>query len=630
MMRALVLAAARISRSVDPIAPKAAAGRGSYRVRHLAGGATSTQPTSCHLHDGLDQDLDAAFSTANTARLEDRLAEVKNLCQEQPGSIRVVNVFEAILTKVRTQFRNAPSPMNQHPLARIVHATVQDAVTLQQWTPAKTFCYQTLMQIAPDPATTEAWLRLQQRNSTSPADRHDFTTVIQSWARSDHPQAAEKAEQLVQELRTQFEITERNEICYKPTEAAYVGWITCLSKSRDKIRGATQAVRVLEEIKERAEQDNFYPTITIYNAVMNAWAKAGQPQNAEGMLRDSCDKAFDRNSVMPDQISFTTVIDAWARSDRPEAPDRAEDILALLRQYSGFCFKKSAPRPNAYTLTSVMNCWAKSSRQEAPDRAELILRQMLRSYAAGKPEMRPNLISFNTCINAWARSGAASAPEQVESLFRELVQFGLAPDAVSFMARINVWERARRRDEVECAEKALQALEDMRASGLVPTVLHYNRVLFALGRCSDGHRAQALLDQMLVHLRPTTFSFHCVMSAWARQCSVEGATQCERILNIMDEPELVTFNTVIGAWAKARSTSGFENAENLLSKMIESKMKPDSYTLSPMFRLLADAPLSTAEKLQKAEQLLQMAKENDVAMNDAIWQSAAQCGVTLQ
>jgi hypothetical protein len=198
------------------------------------------------------------------------------------------------------------------------------------------------------------------------------------------------------------------------------------------------------------------------------------------------------------------------------------------------------------------------------------------------------------------------------------------------MARINVWERARRRDEVECAEKALQALEDMRASGLVPTVLHYNRVLFALGRCSDGHRAQALLDQMLEHLRPTTFSFHCVMSAWARQCSVEGATQCERILNIMDEPELVTFNTVIGAWAKARSTSGFENAENLLSKMIESKMKPDSYTLSPMFRLLADAQLSTAEKLQKAEQLLQMAKENDVAMNDAIWQSAAQCGVTLQ
>jgi Pentatricopeptide repeat domain/PPR repeat len=582
-----------------------------------------------HLHDRLDQDMETAFSTADTSILKDRLAEVKILCTGQPGSIRVVDVFEAILTKVRKQFLRAPSLMNNHPLAQVVHATVKDAVTLNQWTPTKKFCYQTLMQIAPDPETTEEWLRLQQRNSTSPVDRHDYTTVIQSWARSDHPQAAEKAEQLIKELREQFEVTERNEICFKPTEAAYVGWITCLTKSRDKIAGAIRAERVLEEIKERAEQDNFQPTIKIYNAVMNAWAKAGQPQNAGAMLRDLCDKAFDKGSCIPDQISFTTVIDAWSKSDRPEAPDRAEDILVLLRQFSGFSFQQTA-RPNAITLTAVMNCWAKSSRNEAPDRAEMILRQMLRSFAAGKAEMRPNLISFNTCMNAWARSGTASAPEQVEGLFQELVQFGLAPDAVSFMARINVWERARRRDDIECAENAFQALEDMRALGLIPSVLHYNRVLFALGRCSDGHRAQTLLDQMLEHLRPTTFSFHCVMSAWAKQCSVEGAAQCERILSIMDEPELVSFNTAIGAWAKSRSTRGLDNAESLLRKMIESGIKPDSYTLSPMFRLLADAPLPPGEKLEKAELLLKMAKDNQVAMNDAIWQSAAQCGVSLR
>lgn len=577
-------------------------------------------------HDGtsiradFDQELLSSFSSPDLSKLQTRLAELKDISSKNPGSKEVVNFFESILSKVYENYlKNGRQRkhMVDHPIAQIVHATIREAVTLKHWMPTKKRSYRTLLKLSPDPETAEEWLRLQQSNCTAPLDRHDFTAVIQAWARSDRPGAAEKAEVLIMELRAQYEATRRLEVSMKPTEAAYIGWITCLSKVPDKIAGAVKAARVLEDILQRAEKDHFRPSIKIYNAVMHVWAKAGQPQNAELMLRDLCEKAFDSGSCMPDQISFTTVIDAWAKSGRPEAPDRGEEVLALLQQFSDFCFQRTA-RPNAITLTAVMNCWAKSSRKEAPDRAEAILRRMIRSYKDGDPELRPSLVSFNTCMNAWAQSGHASSPEEVERLCQDLIDFGLQPDSATFMARINAWASVRRRDEIECADRALEVFEELVKAGVSPSEHHYNRVMVTLSRCSDGHRAQALLDHMIKNSQPTMFSYHCVLSAWARQCSVQGASQCERILNFMEEKDIVSYNTAIGAWAKSKSHLAMEKAEELLQQILDAKLRPNSFTLSPLCRLLSESPLSIEEKRHKSQNLLKLAELHGVSLHNEL------------
>lgn len=575
------------------------------------------------LQTNLDRELRSAFLSGDHSTMQTQLAEVKRFSANNSGSIEVVNIFESMLNRVHKQFqefRGPPAQIAKHPLCQLLHSAIQEAVALKHWVPTKTQSYRTLLKLSQDPETAEEWLRLQRSYCTTPLNRHDFTAVIQAWAHSDHPNAADKAEALITELRTQYEALENRDVSMKPTEGAYIGWITCLSKSADKIAGAAKANRVLEDIISRAQRDQFQPGINLYNAVLNAWAKAGQPQNAETMLRDLCEKAFDPGCCMPDQISFTTVIDAWAKSGRPEAPDRAEELVVLLQQFSDFCFKRTT-RANAVTLTAVMNCWAKSSRKEAPERASEILRQMILKHREGSIDMRPTLISFNTCMNAWARSGHASSPEEVERLFRNLADFGLKPDSRSFLARIDVWGRVRRRNEMECADKALQAFEEMKKSGIPPSVFHYDRLLITLSRSSDGHRAQAILEHMIKHSKPTAFAYNCVLSAWARQCSVEGASHCERILDSMKNINIVSFNTAIGAWGKSKSPMALQRAEDLLQKLLDLNLIPDSFTLTPILRLISESLLPVEEKRQKSDALLKIAAEHGVALDQTVIRS---------
>ena len=77
-------------------------------------------------------------------------------------------------------------------------------------------------------------------------------------------------------------------------------------------------------------------------------------------------------------------------------------------------------RPDTVTFSSTMNAWAKSGDPAGPDRAEAILRQMDKLYRGGLKRVKPDRVSFNTVLNAYANSRHPQAAERVLALFDEM------------------------------------------------------------------------------------------------------------------------------------------------------------------------------------------------------------------
>jgi hypothetical protein len=94
------------------------------------------------------------------------------------------------------------------------------------------------------------------------------------------------------------------------------------------------------------------------------------------------------SNLKPDEVTFSSVMNCWARSKEKGAAERAERILTLLEEND---FK---PSPTAYA--TVINAWSKSFDICAPERAMALLNKMEKSYEHGNESLRPNAYCFNS------------------------------------------------------------------------------------------------------------------------------------------------------------------------------------------------------------------------------------------
>jgi len=55
-------------------------------------------------------------------------------------------------------------------------------------------------------------------------------------------------------------------------------------------------------------------------------------------------------------------------------------------------------KPDTVSFTSVIDAWAKSKDPDAPQRAEIVLNRMQELFKSGYPDMKPNTVSFNSVL----------------------------------------------------------------------------------------------------------------------------------------------------------------------------------------------------------------------------------------
>lgn len=293
------------------------------------------------------------------------------------------------------------------------------------------------------------------------------------------------------------------------------------------------------------------PNLFCYNMVINAYTcqgrREGAVDNAERILHE-IENIYEKTqdeSMKPDVITYTSLVTAWANSNRKgHGANRAEDILNRMME--------AGCEPNTVTFNAVLKSWCKSAERDAPEKALKIFERMEDEFRRGNKEVIPDRITYNTLIHILAKSGRTNAMNNAERILALMETSAesdpsLAPNLFSYNIIIEGWGKVRDSDGAMKAYTILQRLLSLKQerSRVQPDVFSFNNVIFALSRSgmkSSALRAEELLQYMLAEymrgntrVKPDVFGYSATIHAWARSGNSEAGSRAEGLLNQMEE-----------------------------------------------------------------------------------------------
>jgi pentatricopeptide repeat protein len=407
-------------------------------------------------------------------------------------------------------------------------------------------------------------------NRNAKPDVVSYTTVLSAWSRSQSHNAPERAEAILSRMWELYKSKAGGGQPVKPNVVSYTCVIDCWAKSAKKY-GAQRAEALLREMQRLSKEEghsDLTPGFRTYNTVLNAFARRGQPENAEAILDEMYREYITgRNpSCKPTVVSYTTLMNAWGKSHLPEAPARAEDILANMWEL--YQEKNFDTKPDMASYTCVADCWAKSRDKAAGDWAEAVLREAEQLYMNGDKDFSPDIRLYNAVLNAFAQGGNG---DQAQALLEELLPENdsgknlfqnatLIPTVVSFNSVLNAWSKSR---STMASEKAESLLAQMKSLHKQPN---------AVGGYWDT--------------KPDVVSYNSVIKC----CAMSGVASVEKVQTVLDEmltlaadgdrsatPNIRTYNQVLDIVASASDLSDqVERIESILTKMKENGIVPDS------------------------------------------------------
>jgi pentatricopeptide repeat protein len=263
--------------------------------------------------------------------------------------------------------------------------------------------------------------------------------------------AAKRAEDLLTIMEELFEAGNSN---VRPDVYSYTTTIQCWAKCssinskesnrpRSDTDSSSSSSFKAQEILNRMIERGLQPNKLTYTSLMNALARARQPERAEGVLRQMTISS----NYQPDTVAYSSIIDAWAKissKDKPEAASKAMQILETMKKKASL-----GMGPTATTYTSVLTALAKSGTRDACDQALNLLQDMETEYAAlhavapgdsaangdDKWSMRPTNIHYNCVLNAYARSSRSDKAIQAQKLMTVMEnhsRLDCRPDTISY------------------------------------------------------------------------------------------------------------------------------------------------------------------------------------------------------
>jgi pentatricopeptide repeat protein len=401
-----------------------------------------------------------------------------------------------------------------------------------------------------------------------------FQSVLHAYSRSYHPDAAPRAESVLTHMQ---ELYDSELMDTQPNVWSYNMVLRCWAHSK-----APHAAQRAKDLFETMRNRGVAPETSSLNMVLNAWANRGDAVHTEELFWDCYERYVQdplQNNPQPDSISFGTVLKAWVRSKRPEAPERADALLAKLQELHDAGWEQC--KPDVVTYASVMQCHAKSKRRDAPEKAEALLRRIIRLANEGQPDMAPDTVCWNSAINAWAQRGNG---ERAEALFKEMLtnyiqdKQAAAPNLITFTAVLSAWAKTSNNAQApERAELLLQRMGQLSQSGA--------------------------LD-----VKPNVISYSIVLDCLARSKTRSGAERAETILRHMAssddkdvQPNVISYNSVIKAWSFTRDPEAVPRVTALLKEVLDqaegnSRMTPNANTFGSVLKTVASSRLPDKEK----------------------------------
>jgi pentatricopeptide repeat protein len=384
-----------------------------------------------------------------------------------------------------------------------------------------------------------------------------YATAIDAWAKWGR---VDRAEQLLQDMHTAYK--EVGMEWLKPNLPAFNGLLVALAKAGEMDR-AQQVLEQMEALYESGELDEA-PSVISYSTVLDAFAKSsklGSARRAEKILRQMKDRGVQANS-----ISWNIVINAYAKEKDAE---RAE---SLLREMNDEYEKgRNEVKPNMRSYGVVLSAWATMKSPQSGERAEQLLDLMLKLHESGELD-EPDVVVYNSVLACWANSRIPGGGIRAKQFLEKFIREGkMKPDSYSFNTVMSALVREGRLGDAE------SILDLMKENKFSPDATAYNTLLHAWIK-SDAKNARARVEELYQRMKEDPgakadlFTMNILLHFYSKSNNPEAA---EALLREMCSPESsikpdsISFNTALSAWTSSRRPESAERAEAILTQMLE-------------------------------------------------------------
>ncbi|KAG7351996.1 PPR: pentatricopeptide repeat domain containing protein [Nitzschia inconspicua] len=403
-----------------------------------------------------------------------------------------------------------------------------------------------------------------------------YGTAIDAWAKFGD---VAKVQELMQEMNLESRNT--GDEAMKPGIMAFTGYLVALSK-QGRMDEAEDVLRQMEDLYESGELDE-PPSVVSYSTVLDGYARStepGAPLRAESLLREMLDKHRNGvSAVAPNAVSFNSVIFSHMKSGNIQAAE------SLLRQMHDEYIRSGNKdiRPTLETYSSVMSGLSRTRRRDAGERAEKLFHDVKNMARSGDLDKAPDLVLYNTVLDCWAKSSGSKSPDKAKCFLDTMIADGVTPDVISFNTVIHSMANAGRFREAE------DMLEEMKEVGVQPNTVTFNTVLSAYvsavsskskkGKVSPSdkenltERIQRLFDDLKKNRRDMldVVTYNTVLNFYSHAGDPEKAIDLlEEMLapNSCVPPDVFSLNTVISAWANSGQEDAPERAEAVFNQVL--------------------------------------------------------------
>ena len=360
-------------------------------------------------------------------------------------------------------------------------------------------------------------------------NRVTYNTVIHAFAKiGDHPSVHNVLHRMMDRFTS-------NKSTISPNAVSTNGLLhACVKSAGTFSRTPFEASKATENafawIADLAESGTF-PDVRIdnfsYASVINSYATVAKEARREQEKTDAMNRVSffvrqmikaseDGHDVEPDVVTLTSAMDTM--TGHPEGPERATAMFEWMQQASRDN-PNSKVRPTVMTYNVLMHVWARSNRPDAGEKAYGLLQQLKKEEIEreqNEPDgsnnkdnskntmrdsdtraFRATLRSYNTVLNAFSRSGTS---EEALKLFEEMEKTGrlITPDQVTINSILNCLACAGTDVAVSLVTEADVIFSKAQQRGLVNTITCNTMMKIISRHNGDG---PSTIDRMVSLLR---------------------------------------------------------------------------------------------------------------------------------
>ena len=233
------------------------------------------------------------------------------------------------------------------------------------------------------------------------ADRRVYGVVLDAYSMRGTPDSVKKVETMLDAIERRLLEQNANEMDMDATiyNILMTSYLRAFSPtSVEKIRNTLERMK---SVALRLNKPQLRPDHISYTILMKALMQEGRPsfaQEIEEVLR-----VMKSNVDLTGQIPYSVAMDAWIKSNQPDAIERIEALMTSIDQPDVFCYN------------TLLNAYAKRGRS---DDALALLWKMQEDVKTGRNSIcRPDNVTYSTVIHALHNSGQSSSWHQGLQVF---------------------------------------------------------------------------------------------------------------------------------------------------------------------------------------------------------------------